>query len=106
MRKLIACGVGLVAALALSVPGALGGAEQVPGVTAKTVTIGGTFPMTGGAAAYSPIPLGMKAYFSYINARRGPDGKRGVLGRQIIWKYYDDEFIPANTERLTRRLVE
>ena len=58
------------------------------------------------AAAYSPIPLGMKAYFSYINARRGPDGKRGVLGRQIIWKYYDNKFIPANTERLTRRLVE
>ena len=48
----------------------------------------------------------MKAYFSYINARKGPDGKRGVMGRQIIWKYYDDGYNPANTVLLTRRLVE
>lgn len=106
MRKLIACGVALVGALALTVPGALGGAEQTPGVTAKTIAIGGTFPLTGPAAAYAPIPLGMKAYFSYINARRGPDGKRGVMGRQIVWKYYDDGYNPANTVQLTRKLVE
>ncbi len=106
MRKLIACGVALVAALALTVPGALGGAEQTPGVTAKQIVVGGTFPLTGPAAAYAPIPLGMKAYFSYINARRGPDGKRGVMGRQIVWKYYDDGYNPANTVQLTRKLVE
>ena len=106
MRKLIACGVGLVAALALTVPGALGGAAQTPGVTAKTIVIGGTFPLTGVAASYAPIPVGMKAYFGYINARRGPDGKRGVLGRRIVWKYYNDEYNPANTIQLTRRLVE
>jgi branched-chain amino acid transport system substrate-binding protein len=95
-----------VAALALTVPGAFGGAAQTPGVTGKSITIGGTFPLTGPAAAYAPIPLGMKAYFSYINARRGEDGKRGVMGRQIIWKYYDDAYNPANTVQLTRRLVE
>ena len=106
MRKLIACGVALVAALALTVPGALGGAEQTPGVTAKRIVVGGTFPLTGPAAAYAPIPLGMKAYFSHINARRGPDGKRGVMGRQIVWKYYDDGYNPANTVQLTRKLVE
>ena len=105
MRKLIVCGVALVAALALTVPGALGSAEQA-GITAKTITIGGTFPLTGPAAAYAPIPVGMKAYFSYINARRGPDGKRGIYGRQIVWKYYDDGYNPANTVQLTRRLVE
>ena len=106
MRKLIACGVGLVAALAFAVPGALGGASGTQGVTANTITIGGTFPLTGPAAAYAPIPLGMKAYFSYINARRGPDHKRGVMGRQIVWKFYDDAYNPANTVQLTRRLVE
>jgi branched-chain amino acid transport system substrate-binding protein len=106
VRKLIVCGVGLVAALVLTVPGAFGGAAQTPGITAKSITIGGTFPLTGPAAAYAPIPLGMKAYFSYINARRGPDGKRGVNGRQIIWKFYDDAYNPANTVQLTRRLVE
>jgi branched-chain amino acid transport system substrate-binding protein len=106
VRKFIACAVVLVAALALTVPGALGSAEQTPGVTAKSIVIGGTFPLTGPAAAYAPIPLGMKAYFSYINARRGPDGKRGVMGRQLVWKYYDDGYNPANTVQLTRKLVE
>ena len=111
MRKLIAGGVGLVAVLALSVPGAFGGAAQTPGVTAKTIKIGGTFPLTGPAAAYAPIPVGMKAYFSYINKRRAPKAldpqrRRGVFGRQIVWKYYDDGYNPANTVQLTRRLVE
>ena len=110
MRKLIVCGVGLVAALALTVPGAIGGPGQTPGVTAKTIAIGGTFPLTGPAASYAPIPLGMKAYFSYINARRAAKAddpqRRGVFGRQIIWKYYDDGYNPANTAQLTRRLVE
>ncbi len=111
MRKLIVCGAGLIAALALTVPGALGGAAATPGVTAKSVTIGGTFPLTGPAASYAPIPVGMKAYFSYINARRAakaddPQRRRGVFGRQIIWKYYDDGYNPANTAQLSRRLVE
>jgi branched-chain amino acid transport system substrate-binding protein len=106
VRKLIACGVALVAALALTVPGALGSAEQTPGVTSRLITIGGTFPLTGPLASYAPIPLGMKAYFSYVNTRRGPDGKRGVYGRQILWKFYDDAYNPANTVQLTRKLVE
>jgi branched-chain amino acid transport system substrate-binding protein len=106
VRKLIACGVVLVAAFALVVPGAFGGAEAEQGVTATTLTIGGTFPLTGTAAAYAPIPLGMKAYFSHINKRRGPDGKRGVYGRQIKWIYYNDEFNPLKTDEFTRRLVE
>jgi branched-chain amino acid transport system substrate-binding protein len=106
VRKLVVLATALVAALAFAVSGAVGGPEQsTPGVTAKTVTIGGTFPLTGPAAAYAPIPLGMKAYFSYINARR-LNGKRGVNGRQIIWKIYDDGYNPANTVQLTRRLVE
>jgi branched-chain amino acid transport system substrate-binding protein len=95
----------LIAALALTVPGALGGSSET-GVTAKTIVVGGTFPLTGPAAAYAPIPIGMKAYFSWINARKGPDGKRGVMGRQIIFKIYDDGYNPANTIQLTRRLVE
>jgi branched-chain amino acid transport system substrate-binding protein len=106
VRKLIVCAVGLVVALALTVPGALGGATQTPGVTSKSIVIGGTFPLTGPAASYAPIPLGMKAYFAYVNARKGPDKKRGVIGRQIVFKYYDDGYNPANTAQLTRRLVE
>ena len=106
MRKLVAVATVLVAALALTVPGAIGGPGQTPGVSAKSIVIGGTFPLTGPAATYAPIPLGMKAYFAYVNARKGPDKKRGVMGRQIVWKYYDDGYNPANTVQLTRRLVE
>jgi branched-chain amino acid transport system substrate-binding protein len=106
VRKLIGCGIALVVALALTVPGALGSAQQTPGVTARTITIGGTFPLTGPAASYAPIPLGMRAYFAYINARRGADGRGGMHGRRIVWKFYDDGYNPANTIQLTRRLVE
>jgi branched-chain amino acid transport system substrate-binding protein len=105
VRKLIACGVALVAALALTVPGALGSSSET-GITARTITIGGTLPLTGTAAPYAPIVLGLKTYFTWINARRGPDGKRGVMGRQIVYKVYDDAYNPANTTQLTRRLVE
>ena len=61
--------------------------------------------LSGPASSYAPIPTGMKAYFSYINKRK-KDGKRGVYGRQIVWKYYDDGYNPANTVQLTRKLVE
>ena len=49
----------------------------------------------------------MKAYFSYINSRKGPDGKRGgVFGRQIVFKYYDDGYNPVNSVQLQRKLVQ
>jgi branched-chain amino acid transport system substrate-binding protein len=47
----------------------------------------------------------MDAYFKYINSRKGPDGKRGVYGRKISWKYYDDNYNPAQTVQLTHKLV-
>jgi len=95
---------GVVTMVAL--PSAFGGNQVTPGVTARTVTIGGTFPLSGPASSYAPIPVGMKTYFSYINATRGPDGKRGVRGRQIVWKYYDDAYNPSQTVQLTQQLVQ
>ena len=105
MRKLFVPSVTLVAALAFAVSGALGTASE-NGVTAKVVKIGGTFPQTGPASPYAPIAPAMKAYFAYINSRKGPDGKRGVYGRQIQFVFYDDAYNPANTVQLTRKLVE
>ncbi len=109
MRRVSLLGLALCGVLLVSIPGAFGAggaAAADPGVTPKTIKIGGTFPLTGPASGYAPIPGAMKAYFSYINARRGPDGKRGVYGRQIIFKYYDDGYNPANSVQLTRKLVE
>jgi branched-chain amino acid transport system substrate-binding protein len=85
---------------------ALASTKADPGITARTITIGGTFPLSGPASSYAPIPVGMKAYFSYANATRRADGKRGVHGRQIKWIYYDDGYNPANTVQQTRKLVE
>ena len=90
MRRVSLAGVAVLGALALAIPAAFAKADATaatPGITSKTIVIGGTFPLTGPASSYAPIPAAMKAYFSYINARRGPDGKRGVYGRQIVFKY-------------------
>ncbi len=112
MRRLSLLGLALIAALAFSIPGALAKADATtgvtadPGVTAKNITIGGTFPLTGPASPYGVIPAAMKAYFSYVNATKGPDGKRGIFGRQIKWIYYDDVYNPAQSVQLTRRLVQ
>jgi branched-chain amino acid transport system substrate-binding protein len=109
MRRVSLAGLALAGALLLAVPSAFAKADVAaadPGITDRTITIGGTFPLTGTASSYAPIPAAMKAYFSYINARRGPDGKRGVFGRQIVFKYYDDGYNPVNSVQLQRRLVE
>ena len=85
---------------------ARGLAQRAAGRHGDHFTIGATFPLSGPAAYYAPIPVGMKAYFTYINTRKGADHKRGVGGRQIVWKYYDDGYNPANTVQQTRKLVE
>jgi len=105
MRKVVLLVAALVAALGITASSATSAATET-GVTARSVTIGGTFPLTGPASLYAPIPAAMKAYFSYINSRKGPDGKRGVYGRQIVFKIYDDGYNPALTVQQTRKLVE
>ena len=105
MRKPLLLALAAAAAL-VALPVALGGSQAVPGVTARTITIGGTFPLTGAASSYAPIPRGMAAYFSHVNQRKGPDKKRGVGGRQIAFNYLDDAYNPAQTVQQTRKLVE
>jgi len=109
MRRVSLAGLAVLGALVLAIPAAFAKADAgaaTPGVTARQIVIGGSFPLTGPASSYAPIPQAMKAYFSHINARRGPDGKRGVYGRQIVFKYYDDGYNPVNSVQQHRRLVE
>src|SRR4029079_381116 len=84
---------------------AMGGSAATPGVTSKIVTIGGTFPFSGPAPSDAPIPVGMQAYFSYVNAKK-TNGKRGVFGRQIKFNAVDDGYNPALTVQKTKQLVE
>jgi len=81
-------------------------ASTTPGVTKTSIILGGTFPLSGPAAAYASIARGMEAYFKFVNSRKAQvDGKRGVYGRMIVWKYYDDGYNPANSVQLTNKLV-
>lgn len=96
----------VAAALVAAIPGAFARPTADPGVTNRTVTIGTTLPLSGPASLYARIGTGMRAYFSYINARRARDGTRGVYGRQIVLKIYDDGYLESNTVQQTRRAVE
>jgi branched-chain amino acid transport system substrate-binding protein len=90
------------AALAVLVVTATAGASPAadPGVTSTSILLGGTVPLTGEAAAFGSVGPGAKAYFDFVNA------KGGVNGRTIEYRYYDDAYNPAQTVQLTRRLVE
>src|SRR6476660_4687921 len=74
--------------------------SATPGVTAKSILLEGTFPLSGPASGYAPIPAAMAAYFSYANA------KHGLFGRQVVFKYSDDGYNPANTVQITHKYVE
>jgi branched-chain amino acid transport system substrate-binding protein len=106
MKKVVLALSAALAVLSFGLTGASGGAQVTPGVTDKVVTVGGTFPLTGAASSYAPIARGMAAYFSYKNATKGANGKRGAGGRQVKFVYYDDGYVPQNTVTQTIRLVK
>jgi ABC-type branched-subunit amino acid transport system substrate-binding protein len=97
----IVCVAGLLAACGSSTSSDNGtNTASATGITATTITIGSTQPLTGRAApGYSEISAASSAYFQYLNA------KGGIFGRQIIYKYYDDGYNPTNTASLTRKLI-
>lgn len=99
-RKGLVLGTIAAIAMAVTVATAFGSRAADPGVSAKEIVIGGTFPLTGPAALYGAIARADAAYFAYVNANGG------VNGRQITFKVYDDQYNPAQTLPLTHKLVE
>jgi ABC-type branched-subunit amino acid transport system substrate-binding protein len=97
----IVCVAGLLAACGSSTSSDNGtNTASAPGITATTITIGSTQPLTGRAApGYSEISAASSAYFQYLNA------KGGIFGRTITYTYYDDGYNPTNTASLTRKLI-
>ncbi len=76
------------------------GGSSSPGVTDDSVKIGGHFPLTGVAApGYNEIPTGAKAYFDFVNAAGG------VNGRKIDYLVRDDGYDPTKTSKVTNELV-
>jgi ABC-type branched-subunit amino acid transport system substrate-binding protein len=97
----IVCLTGLLAACGTSADNTSGAnTASAPGITATTITIGSTQPLTGRAApGYSEISPSSNAYFQYVNDHGG------IFGRKITYWYYDDGYNPTNTASLTRKLI-
>ena len=70
------------------------------GITADEILLGSTIALSGPAAAYGTIAKASEAYFKYVNANGG------VNGRKIKYNYLDDAYNPAQTVPLTKQLVE
>jgi len=98
--KLLALPGALAVIAAVAVTGASGAVKADPGITANSLTIGGTYPLTGFASLYKTIPAAEKAYFDYVNDRGG------VNGRKINFIIRDDAYNPAQTVPLIQQLVE
>jgi branched-chain amino acid transport system substrate-binding protein len=76
------------------------GAKADPGITDKTIKLGGSYPFSGPASAYGTIGEGAKAYFKFLNA------KGGVNGRKIDFITLDDGYEPPKALQNARRLVQ
>lgn len=70
------------------------------GVTDDEILIGHLGPQTGPTAIYDLIRKGIESYFNYVNENGG------VNGRQLKLVAYDDQYQPAKTVQLVKRLVE
>jgi branched-chain amino acid transport system substrate-binding protein len=71
-----------------------------PGITASSIKLGGSYPFSGPASAYGTIGVAAKAYFDWLNA------KGGINGRKIEFTTLDDGYEPARALQNSKRLVE
>ena len=103
MKKLALALTALAAAVSLGGTAALAGPDAPtsdPGITASSILLGTTSPLTGAASAYASVARGADAYFKYVNS------KGGVNGRTISDTIVDDAYNPQQTVLATRKLVE
>jgi ABC-type branched-subunit amino acid transport system substrate-binding protein len=93
--------VGAICALAAVVAGCgSSSSSSVPGVTSTSITFGTHQPLTGPAApGYSEIAPASQAFFNYLNAQGG------INGRKINLIIKNDEYNPAKTVTVTHELV-
>ena len=82
-----------------STSGSAASGSSAPGVTSTTVLFGQTVPKTGPAALYGESTTGVQAYFDYVNAHGG------VNGRKIKFISLDDQYKPPIALQDTKTLV-
>ena len=100
-KFLVTSAVTAAAALSLSVmPAQAISPRSETGVTSTTIKLGITLPMTGSASfGYNQLPGAMKAYFDYVNANGG------VNGRKITLVVKNDAYLPKQAIQNTQDLI-
>lgn len=97
-RKLIT--VSAVLAVASLAATAVPAQAAEVGVSSTEIKLGMTVPMTGAASlGYNKIPGAAKAYFDYLNANGG------VNGRKITLIVKDDRYVPTEAVAKTNELI-
>jgi branched-chain amino acid transport system substrate-binding protein len=95
---LLAAAALLLAACSSSSSGS-SSSSSTPGVTSTTILFGQTVPKTGPAALYGESTAGVQAYFDYVNAHGGVDG------RKIKFISLNDQYEPPIALQDTKTLV-
>lgn len=99
-RRKLALTSAVLAVVAMTASSLPAQAASDPGVTSTSIKLGITVPMTGIAApGYNKIPGAMKAYFDYVNANGG------VNGRKITLVIKDDQYIPTTAVAKANELI-
>jgi ABC-type branched-subunit amino acid transport system substrate-binding protein len=87
-------------ALVVAACGSSGSSSSAPGVTSNSITFGTHQPLTGPAApGYNEIAPASRAFFDYVNAHGG------INGRKIHLIIKDDAYNPAQTVNVVHQLV-
>jgi ABC-type branched-subunit amino acid transport system substrate-binding protein len=97
-RKLITASavLAIVGLAATAIPAQ---AKEV-GVSSTEIKLGMTLPMTGTASlGYNKIPGAAKAYFDYLNANGG------INGRKVTLVVKDDRYVPTEAVAKTNELI-
>ena len=97
-RKLITVSA-VLAVASLAVTAVPAQAAEV-GVSSTEIKLGMTLPMTGTASpGYNKIPAAVKAYFDYVNANGG------INGRKLTLVVKDDQYVPTQAVAKTNELI-
>jgi len=79
-RRKLALTSAVLAVAAMTASSLPAQAASDPGLTSTTIKLGITVPLTGIASpGYNKIPGAMKAYFDYVNANGGVNGRKITL---------------------------
>jgi len=101
IKRVLTKGLGVTLGLSLIAVAAAGQAQAAdPGVSKDKIVLGTTQPLTGPFADYKSVSDGYNAYFKYLNANGG------VNGRQVELVIKDDQYSNvAQTVTATNELI-